>query len=160
MTADPIRETIPYDKSYGPTRAQIIATARTWLGTRWRHQACLKGVGCDCIGLIAGVALELGSPQAVAFMARTDYRNYGRQPDPKMLLAACTDFLDPVVVGAAQAGDVLLLRFQAEPQHFAFQSGADYMIHSWAGARRVVENRINELWRGRIVGAYSLRGTE
>jgi hypothetical protein len=39
------------------TRDAVIAEARSWLGTPWHHQASLKGVGCDCIGFIRGVAL-------------------------------------------------------------------------------------------------------
>ena len=26
-----------------------------WIGTPYRHQASLKGVGCDCLGLVRGV---------------------------------------------------------------------------------------------------------
>ena len=37
------------------TRAAIVAEARTWIGTRYRHQGSLKGVGCDCLGLVRGV---------------------------------------------------------------------------------------------------------
>src|SRR4051812_32701629 len=37
------------------TRAAIVAEARDWIGTRYRHQASLKGVGCDCLGLVRGV---------------------------------------------------------------------------------------------------------
>jgi cell wall-associated NlpC family hydrolase len=29
------------------TRDVIVAQARSWLGTPYRHQASLKGVGCD-----------------------------------------------------------------------------------------------------------------
>ncbi|MBL0320066.1 MAG: hypothetical protein IPP74_12385 [Alphaproteobacteria bacterium] len=39
---------------------KIISQARTWLGTPFHHQARLKGKGCDCLGLIVGVADELG----------------------------------------------------------------------------------------------------
>src|SRR3954451_5564191 len=37
------------------TRTAIVAEARAWIGTRYRHQASLKGVGCDCLGLVRGV---------------------------------------------------------------------------------------------------------
>ena len=37
------------------TRAAIVAEARAWIGTRYRHQASVKGVGCDCLGLVRGV---------------------------------------------------------------------------------------------------------
>ena len=33
--------------------------ARGWIGTPYRHQASLKGVGCDCLGLVRGVWREV-----------------------------------------------------------------------------------------------------
>ena len=50
-----------------PTRAAIVCEARSWIGTPYRHQASLKGVGCDCLGLIRGVwrALYGDEPEAV-----------------------------------------------------------------------------------------------
>lgn len=38
---------------------QVVEIARTWLGTRYHHQAHTKGVGCDCIGLVIGIWEEL-----------------------------------------------------------------------------------------------------
>jgi hypothetical protein len=37
------------------TRPLIVAETRAWIGTPYRHQASLKGVGCDCLGLVRGV---------------------------------------------------------------------------------------------------------
>jgi cell wall-associated NlpC family hydrolase len=37
----------------------IVAVARSWLGTPYHHQATLKGVGCDCLGLVRGVYADL-----------------------------------------------------------------------------------------------------
>src|SRR5215207_7343246 len=37
------------------TREQIVAAARGWIGTPYHHQASVKGVGCDCLGLIRGL---------------------------------------------------------------------------------------------------------
>ena len=37
------------------TRSLIVAETRGWIGTPYRHQASLKGVGCDCLGLVRGV---------------------------------------------------------------------------------------------------------
>ena len=34
---------------------KIIAEARAWIGTPYHHQAAVKGVGCDCLGLVRGV---------------------------------------------------------------------------------------------------------
>jgi len=37
------------------TRSQIVAKTRDWIGAPYQHQASLKGVGCDCLGLVRGV---------------------------------------------------------------------------------------------------------
>ncbi len=50
-----------------PTRRAVVAEARTWIGTPYRHQASLKGVGCDCLGLVRGIfrALHGAEPERV-----------------------------------------------------------------------------------------------
>lgn len=138
------------------TRAAIVEEARAWIGTRWQHQASLKGVACDCIGLVAGVARELGIPEAEAFQQDPRFRGYGRTPDPKMLRLALEEYLD---AGTWQAGDVLLLRNDRDPQpsHFAILSDPDSMIHAYAQARKVVEHSIDAKWRSMILGYYAFR---
>ena len=37
----------------------VVATARAWIGTPYVHQASVKGIGCDCLGLLRGVWREL-----------------------------------------------------------------------------------------------------
>lgn len=142
------------------TRADILRVAQTWLGTRWQHQAYVRGVGTDCIGLIAGVALELGLPEARAWAADPTQHNYGREPQPAALLANAVQFLDPISLNTELPGDVLLLRFSREPQHFAILSSTDRIVHAYAQARRVIENRLDEAWRDRIMRAYSYRGLD
>jgi len=41
------------------TGDKVLALAEPWIGTPYRHQASLRGVGCDCLGLIRGVWREL-----------------------------------------------------------------------------------------------------
>jgi len=38
---------------------EIVAAARGWLGTPYRHQAACRGAGCDCLGLVRGVWREV-----------------------------------------------------------------------------------------------------
>lgn len=40
-------------------RVRVVEIARRWIGTPYHHQASLKGVGCDCLGLVRGVYREL-----------------------------------------------------------------------------------------------------
>src|SRR6478752_1062671 len=34
---------------------RALQEARLWLNTPYQHQASLRGVGCDCLGLVRGV---------------------------------------------------------------------------------------------------------
>ncbi|MFY8139958.1 MAG: peptidase P60, partial [Caulobacter sp.] len=59
-------------------RARIVAAARGWLGTPYRHQASVKGVGCDCLGLVRGVWRELyGQEPETAPPYRPDWAETG-----------------------------------------------------------------------------------
>src|SRR5271154_4450439 len=64
------------------SRGAIASTAASWIGTPFVHQASLKGVGCDCVGLVAGVANDLGMPEAKAWSHDVRYLGYGRLPLP------------------------------------------------------------------------------
>jgi NlpC/P60 family putative phage cell wall peptidase len=46
--------------------SRVIAEARAWIGTPYRHQASLRGIGCDCLGLVRGVwrAVHGAEPEA------------------------------------------------------------------------------------------------
>lgn len=140
-------------------RAQIAEAARTQIGVRWQHQAALKDVAADCRGLLIIVAGMLGIPEGKAILADARFSGYGRIPDPARLLEACAEYLNP---GRGELGDILLLRFEREPQHFALISRLKprRMIHAYAQARKVVENGIDHLWMSRVVRTYSFRGID
>jgi NlpC/P60 family putative phage cell wall peptidase len=142
------------------TRSDILEEARRWLGTRWQHQAALRGIGCDCVGFVAGVAAAGGSVEAALFLATPSYRDYSRQPDPDRLTQIAAELLDPIPLPLAEPADVLLFKFSGPPQHFAFLTAInpDRIIHAYAGARKVTEHGLDALWRSRILGAYRLRG--
>jgi len=141
------------------TGADVVATARGWMGVRFAHQGATR-IGCDCIGLVAGVAVDLGIPEGRAFLLAGEFKGYGREPDPQMLLRACGQFLNRIALAQAGLGDILLLKFAREPQHFAIVSSLAPLriIHTYALARRVTENSVDAVWRERIVGAFRYRG--
>src|SRR3954463_424367 len=37
----------------------VVQIARSWICTPYVHQASLKGVGCDCLGMLRGIWREL-----------------------------------------------------------------------------------------------------
>lgn len=136
------------------TRQDVIDCAREWLGTRWQHQARVKGVGVDCAGLCIGVGRELD-----LLPADKDINGYGREPDGTLLQIADTfaiRILNPV------PGDVVVIAFNGRPMHFGILAtapdGAETLIHAYAQARKVVEHRLDAQWRARIVAAYRFDG--
>jgi hypothetical protein len=42
------------------TRMDVVREAREWLNTPFKHQGALKGVACDCIGLIKAIGMQHG----------------------------------------------------------------------------------------------------
>jgi uncharacterized phage protein (TIGR02218 family) len=97
--------------------AEIVAAARTWLGTPWRHQGRLKGVAVDCGGLILGVGREFG-------LLDFDVHAHGRIPDGQQLRVLCDRHLVSKPIAEAAPGDVLLMRFTRHPQHLAIVGAA------------------------------------
>lgn len=140
-------------------RADIIAEARSWLGTRYQHQARAKGVGVDCIGVIGMTALACGVPGAQEWRADQTMHSYGPQPDPVFLASACGRFLDPVPVCEAEPADVLVIAFRRQPQHFAFivDEGPRVILHAYLQRRKVVENGL-PIAGSTVLRAYRLRG--
>lgn len=142
-------------------RADIVREARLWIGTRYRHQGRVKGVGVDCIGLVGGVASAVGVPNAAAWAADREMHNYARTPDRMLLLRACDRFFDVVPLPAARSGDVLLFALQEQPRHFAIlvDEHRQRIVHAYAllAARRVVEQGL-PIARATILGAYRFKG--
>jgi hypothetical protein len=142
------------------TRAEIVAEARRWLGTPFHHQGYKRGGGADCVGLICGIALELGIEGAEEWRDGAQYHQYGRPPNPRFLLKTCDHFLDKIEIDAAHEADIFVLSFEREPMHFGLITQVDpiYVVHALYGIGRVVEHRFDALWQSRIRLAYAFRG--
>lgn len=148
------------------TRAEILAEARSWVGTPWKHGQMTKHAGADCLGFLAGIALALGYVDATRAARDEKFRAYGRSPDPAMLDEACEAYLDPIPT-ATGVGDVLRMTPPrgVYAQHFALVSAFDAVptriIHCTnAYPRQVTEHSIDDAWRARIKRVYAWRGVE
>jgi len=137
------------------TREQIIVEAREYLGTRFQHQARLKGVRVDCVGLVAGVALELGLTTK-----DDDSTRYPRRPNGKLVAGLVRAGFREIEVADAVPGDLLvfwILPTFKKPQHLGIKT--EYgMIHTDADVGRVVEVQVVGEWVDRICGAYAFPG--
>jgi NlpC/P60 family putative phage cell wall peptidase len=128
-------------------RDMLVAIARQWLGTPFRHQGRQPGRGLDCVGLVVCAARRCG-------LGDYDVTNYPRLPQGDALAEhMCAAGLTEVERPTALPGDVLLMRFTRQAQHVALVTDGG-ILHAHQQVGRVVEHRLDESWRRRIVAAY------
>jgi NlpC/P60 family putative phage cell wall peptidase len=130
----------------------IVAAARGWIGTPYRHQASLKGVGCDCLGLLRGVWREVmgAEPEAPPPYA-PDWAEAGADT----LAAAARRHLVEIA-GPVEAGHVLLFRWRdgLAAKHCAIATSRDTMIHAHDGAC-VAEVTFRPWWQRHVAGVFA-----
>jgi NlpC/P60 family putative phage cell wall peptidase len=138
-------------------RQDLVAAARGWIGTPYLHQASLKAVGADCLGLVRGVWrevvgdepetppayapgwAEMGGGEAMADAARRH-----------LVEIPCTDY---------QAGDVLLFRWRPHmpAKHAGLAVSQDAMVHAQEGAA-VAEVALSPWWLRHLAFAFRFPG--
>jgi len=136
------------------TREEIVAEARTWIGTPWKHQGRLKGRSCDCLGLIVGV-LQKFEPDLRGFK---DTRDYSHTPDVREAEKLLETYLAKIPREEAKPGDILRFYFDKDSLHLGFvtQKG---MIHAYnLAGRKVTEHAIPPDWQCKIVRVYRIPG--
>lgn len=135
----------------------IVAETRSWIGTPYRHQASLKGVGCDCLGLVRGVwrALHGDEPERMPPYSRDWAESTARET----LAEAGARHLVPVAHDAMQAGDVVLFRWRSGlvAKHAAILTDDASMIHAHDGAA-VAEVAFAPWWRRRLAYVFRFPG--
>lgn len=131
----------------------IVETARSYLGTPFHHQARLKGVGVDCVGLVICVARELGY-----IPHDWDVKGYGRIPDGLQLSHHLNERMTRIEKIDLMPGDVVLVAFTKHPQHIGivgdYVHGGLSMIHADGQRGKVLETRLLFTNTMRFVAAY------
>lgn len=131
--------------------ARIAELARSCLGTPFRHQARVPGVGIDCAGLLVHVLDGLGLPYI-------DERGYPHRPHNNLIRSILDSqpSLQPVRRSEMQAGDVLLMHLEnPQPNHVAIYTG-ETIVHAYFRSAKVVEHRLDNKWRSIIVAVYRI----
>lgn len=142
-------------------RVGVVEISKTWVGTPYRHQMSLKGVGCDCLGLVRGVWRELGGSEIAVPAYSPDWAEVGGR---EVLLEGLGRVLRPVPLAEAEAGDVLAFRMKAGAvaKHVAVLTGdfADpgaKIVHAYWG-HAVVESWLRPFWGRQAVAAFRFEG--
>jgi NlpC/P60 family putative phage cell wall peptidase len=135
------------------TREAIVAEALSWVGTPYRHQASLKGIGCDCLGLLRGVWRALHGDEPEALPAYTP--DWAEARGAETLAEAARRHLVEIPIREAHCGDVLLFRWRTNlpAKHAAILIGADRFVHAHQDAA-VATAPLSPWWARRAAFAF------
>lgn len=137
-------------------RADAVAVARAWIGTPYLHQASVKGVGCDCLGLLRGIWRDLYGAEPEVVPAYTP--DWSEPQGQERLMAAALRHFGRVETGPLIAGQVLLFRMRqgAVAKHLGIVATSDphaQFIHAYTG-HGVVQSPLSDPWRKRIAARF------
>lgn len=134
----------------------VVAIAREWVGTPYLHQASVKGVGCDCLGLIRGVWRDLYGAEPTTVPPYT--ADWDEAQGQEVLLTAARQHLQSTNDEVA-AGQVVLFRMRsgAVAKHLGIiaQDG-DHptFVHAYTG-HGVIESALSAPWRRRVAARFT-----
>jgi NlpC/P60 family putative phage cell wall peptidase len=138
--------------------AVVIAAARGWIGTPYLHQASLKGVGCDCLGLLRGIWRELRGeePEVLPHYSA----DWAEATGEETLSDALARHLTPIPSGVIVPGSVLVFRMtrHCPAKHcgvLAEQGGRVTLIHARQN-KRVSEEAFTAAWRRKLAFAFEV----
>ena len=140
-----------------PGRA-VAQAARGWIGTPFHHRACVKQVGCDCIGLVHGVWREIGGPAEIALPV---YAPEGPGiGDGDVLVEGLARHFRALGGIPPTTGDVIAMRMarSGPVQHLGIITSTEdggRFVHAYS-RRGVVETRLSDHWRAHIVAAFRM----
>lgn len=134
-------------------REAVLAEAVRWIGTPYCHQACKRGVGADCLGLIVGVWNAVATTPLE--LARHDQRSWAQHADGEPLLDGLRQFLTEQSPASALPGDVLALRWRSRwpASHLAILMPDTTIVHAYEGGRVVRSNLAP--WSAHIAASFA-----
>jgi cell wall-associated NlpC family hydrolase len=135
-------------------RTDIVAAARSLLGSKWLRGGREPSAGLDCGGLVVAVSNRLGYHVH-------DKQNYSIDGDGRLyeyLLESFDEVKDP------QPGDILLFRLEpdklAVARHCAILVDNGRIIHTSTKLKKVVEHTCSPLWLKRVRHCLCWRGVD
>lgn len=136
---------------------EIVAAARGWVGTPYRHQASLKGVGTDCLGLVRGVWRDVmgEEPETPPGYAP----GWAEMGGTEAMAEAARRHLVEIPHAEFRAGDVLLFRWRAylPAKHAGIAVSHTSMVHAQEQAF-VAEIALTPWWLRHLAFAFRFPG--
>jgi cell wall-associated NlpC family hydrolase len=112
-------------------RAAVIAEARTWLRTPWRHQSNIKGEAVDCAMFLIEIFARAGIIEW--FDPRPYPRSWFVHQDEERFMNWITDKLHcaEIPIDEARPGDVVLYRIGRCYAHGTLLVSPQLVIHAF-----------------------------
>ena len=134
-------------------RELVITATRGWLGTPYHDQASVKGVGCDCLGLVRGVWRELYGPEPMPIPPYS--RDWGETGAREPLAEAACKVMIELPTAGLVPGALLLFRMRAGAvaKHCGIVTAPDRFIHAYDRSG-VVEVPLDAAWRRRVAYVF------
>lgn len=126
---------------------RLVMEARSWLGTKWRHNQCKKGLGVDCVNFIWAVAKECGvngSNLPLRYSRVSRYSEIEKYLDEH--LESTNRFRET---------NILMFELSGYNNHVAFATDIG-MIHASLSWGKVVEHPIDGIWERCLVRQWKV----
>ena len=120
-------------------RAAVVAEARSWLGTPYRHMGSAKGRHVDCLMLLVRVYGDLGLIPPID--PRPYPQHWHLHRSDELYLAGILDHAHPVAEPGA--GDVILWRVGRVFSHAGIVTSYPRVVHAYASSRFVEESDVS-----------------
>ena len=133
--------------------AVVVAAARDWLGTPYHDQASMKGVGCDCLGLVRGVWRDVVGDEPLPLPRYS--RDWGETGTREPLAEAARSVMLEVPVTEMTPGALILFRMRAGAvaKHCGILTAPERFVHAYERTG-VIEERLDFFWRRRLAFAF------
>jgi NlpC/P60 family putative phage cell wall peptidase len=137
---------------------RIVEIARGWIGTPYVHQASLRGVGCDCLGLLRGLWRELRGEEPEETPPYAP--DWAEATGTDTLYTALKRHAGEIPVRHLAPGDIALFRMlpRGPAKHCGIVAAKDNrftLIHARQN-KRVSEEPLSPFWRTKLAYAFRL----
>lgn len=139
------------DRRRSDRSALIAKIAKSYVGTPFRHQGRLPGVGLDCVGVpicaMREIGIEVDEPD-----------HYSMDPDSSVLIGCIREVADEIPASDIEPGDMLVFWWSKPdmPKHVAIYVGRGMMVHSYRSYRKTAMDHVDAM-RKNIHSAWRLR---
>lgn len=140
-------------------RRYIVDEALSWVGTPYHHQAAVKSVGCDCVGLLRGVYSRItGTPVQNPENYSAAWHIHNTE---EKLYTYLRDYfkLNEKPFSQRQPGDIVVFAMGKGPgAHTAIVLPNDRIVHALRESKGVVNHKLDEKWQKRLHSCFEFPG--